>query len=447
MTAGKEWKQILLFSLPIMAGNLLQHLYNMVDGIIVGQFVGEDAFAGIITCSSLTYLFVAFALGLSIGVGIVISQYFGAGRQDELPVCIDTSMILLGLVGLMLTVLSLLFAPVLLRTVLGVPNNIIPFALTYFRIYALGFFFQFIYNAVAAVLRSLGDSKAVLMFLVVASVLNTVLDLIFVVVFHWSVAGAAIATIIAQAACASVAYVYMRKRFPYIKSGKHWNRGISITMTKLGLPVALTQCLVAIGQGSLQRLVNGFDDTVPGVIAAYGAGMRLDAFVYAPTQGFQSGIASFMGQNIGAGKLDRVKRGLLVTHVMSLSITIVMCVFLYAFAGPIVALFGLTGGALLIGIEQVRFLSMFFWSFSFFATFSGMLQGAGDTIIVSVMSLSSLAIRIVTAYASVSFGLLGYNAAWVTFPIGWSLAAIIAATRYLTGGWKKKAVAGELSIE
>ena len=445
MTVGKEWKHILLFSLPIIAGNLLQQLYNTVDGIIVGQFVNEDAFAGVSTCASLTYLFVAFALGLSLGVGIVISQYFGAGKHDELPMCIDTALILLGLCGLFFTIVSLIIAQFLLKTVLGVPDNVMPYALTYFRIYSLGFFFQFIYNAIAAALRSLGDSNAVLVFLVIATVLNTVLDLVFIVVFHWSVAGAAAATVAAQVACAVVSYIYMRKRFPFVASSKHWNRKISVTMARLGLPVALTQCIVAIGQGALQRLVNGFDDTYPGVIAAYGAGIRLDAFIYAPTQGLQSGIAGFTGQNIGAGKLDRIKRGLLATHIMSMSLTIVMSLLLYIFAGPIVSLFGLSGGSRLIGVEQVRFLSMFFWTFSLFATFSGLIQGAGDTMLMSATSLSSLAIRIVTAYLTVGFGLLNYNAAWVTFPMGWSLAIIILVVRYITGGWKKKAVAGKLS--
>ena len=447
MTLGKEWKHILLFSLPIIAGNLLQQLYNAVDGIIVGQFVSEGAFAGVSNCASLAYLFVAFAVGLSLGVGIVIAQYFGAGKHDELPVCIDTALILLGACGLFLTVVSLLFAPFLFGTVLSVPDNVIPYALTYFRIYSLGFFFQFIYNAIAAALRSLGDSNAVLIFLVVATVLNTVLDLLFVVVFRWSVAGAAAATVAAQAVCAAVSYKYMRKRFPFVKAGKHWNRKISATMARLGLPVALTQCLVAIGQGALQRLVNGFEDMYPGVIAAYGAGIRLDAFIYAPTQGLQAGLAGFTGQNIGAGKLDRIKRGLRATHLMSLLVTVAMSVLLYAFAGQIVALFGLSGGARLIGIEQVRFLSLFFWTFSLFATFSGLIQGAGDTLLMSAVSLSSLAIRIVTAYATVGVGLLHYNAAWVTFPMGWSLAIIILVTRYLTGGWKKKAVAGKFSRE
>jgi len=445
MTVGKEWKHILLFSLPIMAGNLLQQLYNTADSIIVGQFVNEDAFSGVVTNAPLTYFFVSFAIGLSIGAGVVIAQYFGAGKHDDLPVSIDSALILLGACGLILTLIAFFFAPILLRYILSVPEDVMPFALTYFRIYALGLFFQFIYNSIAATLRGLGDSKAVLLFLVVATILNIVLDLLFVAVFKWSVMGAAIATVIAQVACAVVSYLYLRKRFPFSRSADHWNRKTAITMTKLGLPVAIQQCLVSVGQGSMQRLVNSFGSAVPGLIAAYGAGYRLDYFIFAPSQGFQSGMASFSGQNMGAGKLDRVKRGLLMTLAMSLSLCVAMSILLYVFAGPIMTIFGLTGDAYTIGIEQIRFLSMFFWVFTSYVCFAGLLQGAGDTMVLSATTLSGIALRIAAGYSLVYFGILGYSAAWTTYPITWAFSLIVLGTRFFIGKWKKKAVAGVLA--
>ena len=445
MTQGKEWKLILLFTLPIMAGNLLQQLYNTVDGIVVGNFVGETAFAGVGTCQPLTMLFLALAMGLSVGVGIVISQYFGAGKHDELPVAIDTALLLLGACGLILTIIALTIAPFMLRTVLSVPEEVMPFAVSYFRIYALGLFFQFVYNGMAATLRGLGDSKAILMFLVIATVLNTCLDLLFIVVFGWGVRGAAIATVLAQVVCASVSYMYLRKRFPYVKSRTHWDGSIAATMARLGIPIAVQQSLVAFGNGSMQRLVNGFGDEMPGIIAAYGAGNRLDSFIFVPIMGFQSGLASFAGQNIGAGRLDRVKRGLRVTLIMSVSTVVVMSVLLYAFASQVVSLFGLTDSSLLIGVEQIRYLTMFFWMFSGYMTLGGLLQGAGDTVVQSATTLTALAMRILTGYTAVGWGWLGYNAAWVTTPVGWCFAIAISYTRYFTGGWKKKAVAGQLS--
>ena len=428
-----------------MAGSLLQQLYNTVDGIIVGQFVSAGAFSAVATCQPLTFFFLAFAMGLSIGVGIVVSQYFGAGKHDKLPVSIDTALILLGSCGLLLTIIAFSIAPFLLKSVLNVPAGVLPLSISYFRIYILGLFFQFIYNSIAAILRGLGDSKAILFFLVIATVLNTVLDLIFVVTFNWSVAGAAEATVIAQVVCALVSYLYMRKRFPFSKKGGHWNRQICVTMTKLGLPIAIQQSVVSIGHGSMQRLVNTFDETAPGVMAAYGAGVRMNNFINVPILSFQSGLASFTGQNIGAGRLDRVYRGFRMTILMSLSITLVMSLLLYIFAGPVVTIFGLSGYALERGIEQIRYLTKFFWMFSCYITLGGLLQGAGDTVLQSATTLSALCLQIIAAYTLVHFGVLGYNAAWVTTPIGWTLAITITYTRFFTGGWKKKAVAGRLS--
>ena len=445
MTSGKEWKLVLFFSLPIVAGNLLQQLYNTADGIIVGQFVGESAFAGVSTCTPLTFLCISFAIGLSVGVSIVVSQFFGAGKQDELPVSIDTALILLGACGLFLTALAYAIGPFMLKTVLGVPDYAMPFASTYFRIYAIGLTFQFVYNSIAAVLRGFGDSKAILVFLVTATVLNVILDLVFVAVFHWGVTGVAIATVLAQLVCVLVSYRYMRKRYPLLKGGRHWDGSICATMTRLGFPIAVQQSIVSIGHGSLQRLVNNFDATVPGVMAAYGAGMRIQNIINAPLVSFQSGLASFVGQNIGAGKLDRVYRGYTRTLMMSLFTTLFLCALMYIFAAPLVALFGLAGNAQLIGIEQMRFLSLFIWMFSCYMTLGGLLQGAGDTVIQSITTLSAFGLQVVVAYAFVHFELFGYNAAWRATPYGWALAIIISYTRFFTGGWKKKAVAGKLA--
>ena len=445
MTLGKEWKQILVFSLPIIAGNLLQQLYNTVDGVIVGQFVGENAFAGVTASTPLTFLCISFAIGLSVGVGIVVSQFFGAGQHEMLPVSIDTALILLGSCGLFLTVLSFIIAPFMLRSILSVPDYSLSYAIVYVRIYATGIIFQFVYNGVAAILRGLGNSKALLVFLIIATVLNLILDLLFVVVFHWDVAGVAIATVLAQLVCVLISYVYLRKRYPLLKGGQHWDGAISATMTRLGLPIAIQQSVVSIGYGSLQRLVNSFDETVPGVMAAFGAGVRIQNIINAPLASFQSGLASFTGQNIGAGKLNRVYRGYVMTLIMSLITTVVLCVFMYVFAEQLVILFGLTGNAQVIGIEQMRFLSMIIWMFSCYMTLGGLLQGAGDTVLQSITTLSAFGLQVITAYTFVHFGLIGYNAAWRVVPLGWGLAIIISYTRFFTGGWKKKAVAGKLA--
>jgi len=444
MTSGKEWKLILLFTLPIMAGNLLQQLYNVIDGIIVGNFVSETAFAAVATCHPLTFLYLSLAVGLSVGVGVIAAQYFGAKKHDELPVAIDTALILLGISGLVFSIVGVAASPFLLENMLGVPEENLPLAITYMRIYSTGLFFQFLYNGIASTLRGFGDSKATLYFLIVAMILNTALTFLFVVVIRWGVAGAAFSTVLAQIVCASVSYAYLRKRFPFVKNGTHWDGTIAKTMAKLGLPIAVQLGIVSVGNGSMQRLVNSFSSTVPGVVAAYGVALRIDMLVFVPIMGFQSGLANFTGQNIGAGRLDRVKRGLKQTLVMTLAATITICVLFYLFAPAIVGFFGLEAGSVEIGTGIVRFMSLFMWMFCAYMTIGGLLQGAGDTIYMSTITLTALAIRIATAYLSVHLGWLDHSAAWITNPLSWFCALAMASIRYFTGGWRNKAVAGSL---
>ncbi len=437
MTIGKEWKLILLFTLPIMAGSFLQQLYNTVDGIVVGQFIGEDAFAGVGTCMPLTFLFLSFAMGLSTGVGIVVSQYFGARRHDELAEAVNTSLFLLGGVGLALSVIAFAITPFLLKTFLTTPANILPYAITYFRIYSLGLVFQFIYNAISFALRGLGDSKATLYFLIVTVVLNAILTVLFVLVFRWGVAGSAIATVLAQVVCASVSYIYLRKRFTFDTKAKTFNWKMCRHILRFGIPSAIQQTIVSFGNTAMQRLINGFGEAT---IAAVSAGVRINMMMFVPIMGFQSGLANFTGQNIGAGNIDRVKKGLRQTLIMALGLSALLCVLTYTFAPAIVSMFNITGDALARSIQMVRFFSMVFSGFSIYMVIGGVLQGAGDVIFQTIATLSALATRIALGYLGVHFGFLGYEASWVTNPIGWGVALLIVVIRFFTGGWKNKAI-------
>jgi len=230
----------------------------------------------------------------------------------------------------------------------------------------------------------------------------------------------------------------MRKRFPFIKGGVHWDKQISRTMIRLGAPVAIQTGIVSFGNGAMWRLVNGFGDTV---MEAFAAANRLDALAFVPVMGFQQGLSNFTGQNIGAGRIDRVKRGYRATLLMSVSVTVVICALLLIFTRPALGFFGVYGQALEIGMRQVRFFASFFWVFAAIMSVGGLLQGSGDTIIQALATLSALAIRVVTGYLAVHFGILEYSAAWVTLPIGWFFAALISYSRYFKGGWKNKAVA------
>lgn len=447
MTKGKEWKLILLFTIPLMIGNIVQQTYNVVDGIIVGNFVGETAFAAVATSQPLTLLYLALAFGLSVGVGITTAQYFGAGKKDELPVAIDTALLLLGGCGLLLTVIGIVLSPAMLKGILNVPDDILPNAVLYMRIFSLGLVFQFMYNCIASILRGFGDSKATLYFLIIAAVLNAILSLVFVLVFKWGIAGAAFSTVIAQGVAAVVSYQYLRKHYPVVTAGKHWNGKLALTMMRLGLPIAVQMSLISFGNGAMQRLVNSFAATTPGIMPAYGAALRLDSIVFAPMSAFQAGIANFAGQNLGAGKLDRVRRGLRSGLAMTVSCTLVISTLYAIFAETIVGFFGLSDNALVIGVQIIRYFAVFYWVLSCNMMFSGLLQGAGDTIIITIASLVSLTFRVVCGYTMAHFGILGYSAAWIPIPFGWMCWSIIIYTRYFSGKWKNKVLVGSLSNE
>ena len=261
MTRGTPWKLIVQFALPIMAGNLLQQLYNTADTIIVGNFNSQQALSAVGSCASLTALFTALAIGFSIGAGVLISQYFGANRLEDLRRYASSSIVLMLALGLLMSVLGFCSAELFLEKFLGTPQSLLPQATLYFKIYAVGLVFQFGYNIAAAILRALGDSRATLYFLLVSSVLNVVLDLLFVAGFHMGVAGAAIATVFSQLASCVVGFSYMRRRYELLRFSARelrLDRTAAARVLQIGAPMALQQSIVSCGFLFLQKLVNLF---------------------------------------------------------------------------------------------------------------------------------------------------------------------------------------------
>ena len=358
--------------------------------------------------------------------------------MKELAASIDTALILMGIFGVVFAIAGVITTPFLLRVVLNTPEKLLPYSITYFRIYCIGLVFQFIYNGIAFVLRGMGDSRATLYFLIISTVLNVVLTTVFVIVFRWSVAGSAIATVIAQVVCAGISYAYLRKRFRLERNSRHFDGSICRHILRLGIPSAIQQTILSLGGSAMQRLVNGFGESA---IAAYAAALRINMLMSVPIFGFQAGLASFTGQNIGAGRVDRVKRGLRGTLIMGLSLSVALCLVTYFFAPGFVRMFALDGDALLLGIKQVRFFSYVFCVFTSYCIVGGVLQGSGDVILQTVATMSALTIRVALGYIGVAVGFFGYNAAWVTNPIGWVAAMAITFTRYFSGKWKTKAVA------
>ncbi len=445
MTEGKEWRHLLMFALPLMGGMVLQQLYNTVDGIIVGNYVGDTALGAVGACSPLTMLFVSLAVGMCTGCSVVVAQYFGAGRVKEMRRAASTSIILLVALGAVLSVLGAVFARPLLEHVLGVSDWYIDYAADYFSIYAVGLIFQFAYNVFAALLRAVGDSKATLYFLIVSSVTNLVLDLLFVVGFQWEVAGAASATIISQADSAGVAGVYMMRTHELLRFTRKELRfhGATAKLTmRIAAPATLQQTVMACGNLALQRIINDFGGIYAGLMSGTTAAMRIETFAYIPLFAFNTAMATFTGQNVGAGRLDRVKSGRRSCLLMGVAVSAAVAALILALRSQAIALFGVSEDGLRYGMLYLTILCPGLPVFGLYMINGGVLTGAGDTAYNAVVLLSSFALRCILAYALAYGTSLEYRAVWLSMPIGWVCNLLLGWPRYYTGGWKKKIITG-----
>ncbi len=443
MTEGVEWKLILLFTLPLMAGNLLQQLYNTVDGIIVGNFVSENALASVGTCSSLTMLFVALALGMSNGAAVVVAQLFGAKQMTELRKAISTALILFFAMGIVFSVIAFLLAPWLLGTVLSVQDYLLDGAMSYFRIYSLGLLFQFLYNIVAAILRSLGDSRATLYFLLVSSICNILLDLLMVLAFDWGIAGVAIATVISQGISAVVSIFYLFHFYPTLRFGKgefQFNGATCGLIVKIGIPTTLQQCVVSFGHMAIQRVINDMDFT-----AGYTAAMRIESFVIIPAQGFMMGMSTFTGQNLGAGKLERIYKGVRSNLIMGLLVAVALAAVVVPFAPQLISLFGVEGPTKSMAVQYLRFSSWFLSIFTAYFCVNGVLVGAGDVKFTAFNTISGLVIKIVFVYICAYLTPLGVASVWWCNMLSWLYSLVLSVCRYRFGPWREKGIvrAGE----
>ena len=308
MTEGSPAKLLLSFTIPMLIGNLFQQFYNMVDSIVVGRFVGANALAAVGATGSLNFLFFSMSFGVSAGVGVVLSQYFGADKSDMVGRSFANGMYLLALVSAIMSIVGIVSARAVLM-LLNTPVSILDDAVLYMRVSCAGILAIAAYNGVAAVLRALGDSRTPLYFMVVSCIINIALDLVFVIVCQWSVFGVALATVIAQLVAAIGAFIYAFCKIPILRVNKECRRVKPDIMAKcfrLGFPIALQNSLIAFSCILLQRVVNGFGEDV---VAANTALSRIEQLVQQPYNSLGAALTTFTGQNIGAGKVDRVKQG------------------------------------------------------------------------------------------------------------------------------------------
>ena len=438
MTQGKEWKLILSFTLPLIGGNLLQQIYSLADSLIVGNFAGQTALASVGTSFPITFLLLALATGLTNGVGVMASQFYGAKNAEAFRKNLSTACFTLLGAGILITILGILTSRPLLAGLLQADASILDDALLYLRIYCIGLVFQFAYNTFAAILRSIGDSRSTMYFLLLATVVNIVLDLIFVQ--FWQVAGVAWATVIAQAVSAVTAGVYLFRKVELARFRKgqfRFHREMFGMSLRLGVPTSIQQCSVGLGMVLMQRLINSFGvDTISAIAAA----MKLESFAMVPIMIFYMGLSNFTGQNMGARQMDRIKRGYHQTMVMAM-ITCAGIILLLVFAGPYaIGLFHMNQAATAIGVEYLQTLAWFFLIFCIMYITNGVLQGSGDVAYPTAGSMTSLIVRVIVANIMATFPAIGYRSIFYSIPIGWVCGTAIVFIRYLTGKWKTKGV-------
>lgn len=419
LTKGSIVKAIIFFSVPLLIGNLFQQLYNAVDSYVVGNYVGKVALAAVGASTPIINMLIGFFMGISTGAGVVIAQFFGAGDLSKMKKAIHNSIALTLVIGVVLTVVGLVFNDPILKAI-GVPSDVFSEASTYLSIYFWSLIFVMIYNMGSGILRSVGDSKRPLYFLIFSSVINIVLDFLFVKNFGFGVAGAGYATLIAQAISAiMVMYVLMKTEDSYkvVLKDIKFDKEILLKIIKIGLPTGFQQSIVSLSNVIVQSYINVYGASV---IAGYSVTIKIDGFVNLPLQAFNMAITTFVGQNIGAKQYNRVKKGAYITTFLAMVTIGFFVVIMYFFGRDFIALFNQEKDV----IDAGRLMQLTFLPFYIFLpinqVINGVLRGAGRSavpmyvMIFSFVFLRQIYLFLVTKVTSdVVYVFLGWPTTWV----------------------------------
>lgn len=429
MTEGSIWKNILLFSLPLMLGNLFQQFYNTADSIIVGNFVGKEALAAVGSTDSLINTFIGFFSGLATGAGVVISQYYGARDARRVHDSVHTSLALTFVLSIVCTVLALLLVDPLLA-LMGTPDDVWDAASSYLRVYFIGVTGLLFYNMGAGILRAVGDSKRPLYFLIVSALLNVGLDLLFVAVFHMGVAGAAWATIISQGISALLCLITLHRErdcYRLILRDVRLEPVMVKRIFSIGMPTALQMAITSFSNVFVQAYINAFGSAA---MAGWSSYSKIDKFLMLPVQSAGMGVTTFVGQNLGAGKLDRVKKSTRSGIAITFALAVLMIIPIWLFADKLVGLFNRDPEVLRYGSMLLRLMIPFYFALCINQVYAGALRGIGNTRAPMIIMMGcfivfrQIYLFIVTKLTdSIIPVALGY-------PLGWILCSIILIVYY-----------------
>ena len=437
MIDGVIWKQIFLFSIPLLLGNLFQQLYNAVDSIIVGNYIGSQALAAVGSSAPVINLLISFFMGLSIGAGIIISRYYGARNIDGLQEAVHTSLAITFLAGIVMTFIGVSLSPYILQWV-GTPNDVMSSSILYLRIYFLGILSVMTYNMGSGILRAVGDSKNPLYFLIVSSIINVVLDYVFVVYFHMGVAGVGWATLIAQTVSALLTLALLiRTKAEYRVSLRHirLHKHMVYEIIRLGLPSAVQNAIVSFSNVIVQSNINTFGSLA---MAGCGSYTKIDGFAILPVMSYSMALTTFTGQNIGAQKYDRVKKGAKTGMLMSILTTICITILLLLLGPNVLAIFSQDQRVIEYGLYMMHVLAPGYIFLAISHALSGIIRGAGVTTVpMIVMVCCWCGLRM--AWILISVPLFhDIGVVFLGWPITWIASALWLFLYYKKGNWLKK---------
>lgn len=434
MTEGSIWKKILFFSIPLILGNLFQQLYNTVDSIIVGNYIGSEALAAVGSSGSLINLLIGFCIGASAGAGVVIAQFYGAQDREGVRKAVHTTIAIAIAAGAVLTVVGIVATPILLKA-MGTPQEVFDQASIYLKVYFGGILFSVVYNMSAGILNAVGNSKRSLVYLMIAATSNIFLDLLFVVVLKMGIVGVAIATDISQLlSCIFIILFLVRSEDVYrvkLKDIRCYDNLLG-KILKIGLPTGVQNIVISLSNVIVQSSVNSFGAVAMAGFAAY---IKVDGFNILPVLSFSMAATTFVGQNVGAGRLDRVKKGMYVSVAMGIIYTVCTGILLLTFAPQVIGVFTQNGKVVEYGVYIMKFFCQFYWMLGILHILAGTIRGTGKTMQAMVVFLFSLCIfRVLWIWGAMSVShkiggvMLGY-------PLSWLVGLVMILIYVWKGNW------------
>jgi len=437
-TAGNVTHQILSFSGPMVLGTLVQNLYNVVDSIVVGRFIGKEALAAVGASFPVIFTLISLIIGIGSGATTVVAQYFGARDLKNVTRTIDTIFIFFFVSSVIVSIIGIASSGLIFK-LMRLPEEIVPDALTYMNIYLAGMFLLFGVSGIGAILRGIGDSRTPLVIITVAALLNTIFDLLFVLVFGWGIASVAYATLIAHGIALVGTIWYLNKKHPLVRFSilkMRFDKQIFRSCVRIGLPTGFQQSFVSLGMLAVMGIVTSFGTNA---VAAYTAALRIDSFAKTPSFAFSSALSSFTGQNIGANNPERIKSGLRSTMGISIAYSIFITILIVFFGQSMMRLFTTDPEVISIGQDYLIIVTSFYVFFAAMFTYTGLLRGTGATFVPMIITLLTLwVIRVPLSVFMSSF--MGVNGIWWALPVSWIIGLLATWLYYLSGRWKNKGV-------